>query len=133
MKIAVDMDNTLVDELGAKLRPGIVPFLEALSRGHELVLWTNSRKQRAYDILSHHGLRGYFSGMICREDYDPEEKGMRKDLGRFGIDCLIDDDPVEVEFNASRKKKAFLVKSFRNGASMDKNELAAILTALSRL
>jgi hypothetical protein len=38
MKIAFDMDNTIADELGATVRPGIIAFLETLSQKHELVL-----------------------------------------------------------------------------------------------
>jgi len=44
MKIAIDMDNTIIDELGSTLRPGIINFLEELAARHELILWTNSRR-----------------------------------------------------------------------------------------
>jgi phosphoglycolate phosphatase-like HAD superfamily hydrolase len=127
MKIAIDMDNTLVDELGSKLRPGIISFLEELSKGNELVLWTNSGKTRAYDILTHHKIRKYFTVLICREDYDPENRGSRKDLRKINADILIDDDPEEVAFNKRNKKKAFLVKSFRSKTVVDKNELESLI------
>ncbi|MCX7023235.1 MAG: NIF family HAD-type phosphatase [Spirochaetes bacterium] len=132
MKIAIDLDNTLVDELGASLRPGIVGFLETLSKNHELVLWTNSKKSRAYGILMHHGIRKYFRALICREDYDPHDLGARKDLRDMGGDILIDDDPVEVDFNAKNGKRAFLVKSFRRNARIDGAELDDILKKIGR-
>jgi len=33
MKIAIDMDNTIIDELGSTLRPGIIDFLEKMYGG----------------------------------------------------------------------------------------------------
>ena len=38
MKIAIDMDNTIIDELGSTLRPGIIDFLEEMAARHELIL-----------------------------------------------------------------------------------------------
>jgi hypothetical protein len=51
MKIAIDMDNTIIDELGATLRPGIINFHEKVSIRNELILWTNSKRIRAIEIL----------------------------------------------------------------------------------
>jgi beta-phosphoglucomutase-like phosphatase (HAD superfamily) len=92
----IDMDNTLIDELGATVRPGIVGFLETLSKDRKLVLWTNSTKARAIQMLYAHGLREYFSRIIAREDYDPENRDLRKDLGKYDLDILIDDDPMKI-------------------------------------
>jgi FMN phosphatase YigB (HAD superfamily) len=131
MKIAIDMDNTLIDELGATLRPGIVNFLEVLSKNHELFLWTNSTKSRAIQMLYAHGLREYFPRIIAREDYDPENQGLKKDLRKYDLEILIDDDPEEVSFNKTNKKAAFLVESYRKGKRMRGTELQEILDHLS--
>jgi len=73
MKIAIDMDNTIIDEFGSTLRHGIIDFLEELSSRHELILWTNSKRIRTMEILDHFDLRKYFSKIITRENYDPNE------------------------------------------------------------
>jgi FMN phosphatase YigB (HAD superfamily) len=127
MKIAIDMDNTLIDELGATVRPDIVDFLEFLGRNHELVLWTNSTKPRAIQILYALGLREYFPRIISREDYDPENRGLRKDLCKYDLDILIDDDPEEINFNRANRKTTFLVQSYRKGKKMRETELQEIL------
>ena len=88
-KIVFDMDNTLIDEFGSTLRPGITAFLEQLkSMNCELYLWTNSSRDRAKEILIHHKLDHYFSKFIYREDYDPENKGVRKDIRKIGGEIL---------------------------------------------
>ncbi|QQO07786.1 NIF family HAD-type phosphatase [Breznakiella homolactica] len=127
MKIAIDMDNTLTDELGATLRPGITDFLETLSLKNQLFLWTNSKKARALEILKHHNLRKYFDTIISREDYDPEGKGIPKDLRRYDFDILIDDDPAEIQYNVKNKKTGILVESYRKSKVMDKDELSKII------
>jgi phosphoglycolate phosphatase-like HAD superfamily hydrolase len=127
MKIAIDMDNTLIDELGSTKRPGIDEFLEAISKKHELIVWTNSTKTRALDFLRHHNLRKYFVEIIAREDYDPNEKGVYKNLQKYNIDMLIDDDPAEIQFNLKNKKKGILVESYRKNKEMNPNELTDII------
>ena len=58
MVIVFDMDNTLVDEFGSSVRPGIVDLLTKLRRGGiTLIIWTNSRRDRAKEILRIHNLR----------------------------------------------------------------------------
>jgi len=59
VKIAIDMDNTIIDELGSTLRPGIIDFLEKASIRNELILWTNSKRIRAMEILDYFNLRKY--------------------------------------------------------------------------
>lgn len=50
--VVFDMDNTLVDSFGSEARPGIVGLLQKLRQeGRTLVLWTNSRRDRAMEIL----------------------------------------------------------------------------------
>ncbi|QQO10362.1 NIF family HAD-type phosphatase [Breznakiella homolactica] len=97
MKIAIDMDNTLIDELGSTKRPGIEYFLETISQKNELHLLTNSTKARALEIMKYNDLRKYFVDVIAREDYDPEGKGIYKDLRKYDFDILIDDDPEEIQ------------------------------------
>lgn len=132
LTIVFDMDNTLVDEFGADVRPGIVALLNRLKReGHILMLWTNSKRQRAVEILSSHDLRKYFSKQIFRENYDPEEKDLRKDIREVKGDFLIDDDPQEIEYVKSIGKGGFLISPFRKGTTPEKTEIAALYKSIS--
>jgi beta-phosphoglucomutase-like phosphatase (HAD superfamily) len=84
MVVVFDMDNTLVDSFGSMVRPGIVGLLGQLQKdGHTLVLWTNSRRDRAIEILREHNLRRHFKACICREDYDPDEQDVPKNIRRI--------------------------------------------------
>ena len=126
MKIAIDMDNTIIDELGSSLRPGIINFLETISKGHELILWTNSKRIRTIEILDHFDIRKYFKKIISRENYDPDEKGLRKDIGEYDCDIIIDDDREEVEYNKSKGKIGILVQTYRKDKKMNEKELEEI-------
>ena len=121
------MDNTIIDELGFSLRPGIVEFLEYLSNKYHLVLWTNSKKVRAYEIIKYLNIRSYFDDIITREDYDPNEDGFQKNISARGIKIFIDDDPKEIAFVNKNKSKGILVKSYRKGMKMDSNEFSDII------
>jgi len=127
MKIAIDMDNTIIDELGATLRPGIIDFLEELSERHELVLFSNSRRIRAMEILDHFDLRKYFIKIVSRENYDPEEKGLMKDIGMFDCGVLIDDDAAEIEYTKNKGKTGILIESYRKNKKLDEGELGGII------
>ncbi len=114
MKIVFDMDNTLIDETGATVRPGIITLLKELKRnGHILVLWTSSTRERARLILHEQALRRFFTHFIYRENYDPEMRGRRKDLALIGGDFIIDDDPDEIEFNMRKGIGGFIVTPYR--------------------
>jgi len=116
MIIVFDMDNTLVDEFGAATRPGMVVLLETLrADGHTLVLWTNSRRDRAVEILRLHDLRRHFKAVVCREDYDPKDEGLPKDIRRIRGDLLVDDSPEEVAYVKSIGRLGYLVRPFRKG------------------
>jgi len=118
MKIVIDMDNTLTDLNGKHVRPGIETLLQMLIKDrHTLVLWTNSPKMRAIDILRDNQLMKYFSEFIYREDYDPSNRGLHKDIGKIGADLIIDDDPAEIEFNKKKKKRGILVKSYMSAST----------------
>jgi phosphoglycolate phosphatase-like HAD superfamily hydrolase len=127
MKIAIDMDNTIIDELGSTLRPGIIDFLDKVSIKNELILWTNSKRIRAMEILEYFNLRKYFVKIISRENYDPEEKGLRKNIEEYNYDIIIDDDFEEIEYNKKRGKIGILVESYRKNKKIDENEMEKII------
>ena len=131
MTIVFDMDNTLVDELGASVRPGIKALLNRLKKeNHVLVLWTNSTRDRALSIMNDHDLRQFFKMMIFRENYDPQNKGLNKDIRKVKGDMLVDDDPSEISFVISIKKKGFEITPYRKGNVPDKRELAKLYSII---
>ena len=133
MVIVFDMDNTLVDETGATVRPGIVRLLDGLAAaGHTLVLWTSSSRQRAMDILRLHDLRRRFAKVICREDYDPEDRGVRKDIRRIKGDFIVDDDPEEVSYARSLGRSGFLIPAYRKGRPADPADCARLREAIDK-
>jgi TFIIF-interacting CTD phosphatase-like protein len=127
MKIAIDMDNTIIDEFGSTLRPGILNFLEEVSARHKLILWTNSKRIRAMEIIDHFDIRKYFTKIISRENYDPGEIGIRKDISQYYCDVLIDDDFEEIKYNESRGKTGILVETYRKNKKVNENEFQEII------
>src|SRR4051812_40292623 len=124
MKIVVDMDNTLFDDFGQRVRPGILALLSALRKdGHELVLWTSSTRERAVRILAEHRVVPLFAVCLYREDYDPANAGALKDLRAIGADAIIDDDPKHVDFAKAIGKIGILVASYR-GTALKPDDLA---------
>lgn len=133
MRIVFDMDNTLVDELGATLRPGIVGLLERLkAEKHTLILWTSSAKWRAITILKDHGLSRFFSEMRFRENYDPNNTGKPKDIREVKGDILIDDDPKLIAYLKTIGKPGFLISAFRQGLDPDPEELQRLHRAIAK-
>jgi len=134
LKIVIDMDNTLTDLNGKHVRPGIKTLLQMLQNDrHTLILWTNSPKLRAMDILRENQLITYFSQFIYREDYDPSNRGLHKDIGKIGADLIIDDDPAEIEFNKKKKKRGILVKSFMSASTkMEPDEYKKIYSQVKK-
>jgi FMN phosphatase YigB (HAD superfamily) len=127
VKIAVDMDNTLFDELGKEIRPGILRLLSDLrGDGHELVLWTSSTRARARQILKWHDCERYFSDFYFREDYDPDNAGVVKDVRHIGADAIIDDDPKHCRAAVAAGRIGILVASFRGGNSTKPEEMEAV-------
>ena len=133
MKIAIDMDNTIIDELGSTLRPGIINFLEKLSKNNELILWTNSRRIRTMEILEHFNLRNYFVKLITRENYDPEEKGLRKNIEEYNFDIIIDDDIEEIKYNENKGKIGILVNAYRKNKKIEEDELNKIIIRINKI
>ena len=127
MKIAIDMDNTLIDEFGSTLRPGIIDFLENISKNNELILWTNSKRIRALEIIDHFDIRKYFIKIITRENYDPNEYNLRKNIKEYGFDIIIDDDKEEIEYNKNNGEIGILIETYRKNKKMDENELNNII------
>ena len=119
------MDNTLTDDFGQSVRPGIVELLESLVQAqHLLVLWTSSAKTRAQIILADHQLAQYFTECIYREDYDPKNLGLVKDIRQIKGDILIDDAPELIKYVRSVGKKGFLISPYRRaGQGLDEQEL----------
>ena len=133
MTIVFDMDNTLTDDFGSAVRPGIVPLLQrCIKDGHKLVLWTNSTRERAKDILSRHNLNKYFSTFLFRENYDPQGKGLPKDIRKIKGDILVDDDPAEISFVKSIHKKAFKISSYRKGTKPNPKELSELYSYINK-
>jgi len=127
MHIVFDLDNTIIDELGYGVRPGIVSLLKMLKKdGHVLSIWTNSPAQRAKDILREKKLVQYFHKFVYREDYDPENVGIGKDIRKIGGDILIDDDYTEIKYVSSVGKIAIAIKPYRKNGASDKEELIQI-------
>jgi len=127
MKIVIDMDNTLVDEFGSTLRPGIIDFLEKISKNNELILWTNSKRIRTMEIIDHFDLRKYFNKIITRENYDPNENNLRKNIKEYDFDIIIDDDKDEIEYNKNNGKIGILIEAYRKNKKMEENELNNII------
>ncbi|MBF0188709.1 MAG: HAD family hydrolase [Magnetococcales bacterium] len=134
MKIVFDMDNTLTDDFGNRLRPGIEPLLKGLKKsGHTLVLWTNSERRRAKQILSHHDLTDFFSSFLFREDYDPHRKGLPKDIRTIDADLLVDDDPKQIAFVKSVGKEGFEITPYRGRGMGGQRELQALQTLIKQM
>jgi hypothetical protein len=79
------------------------------------------------EILEYFNLREYFVKIISRENYDPEEKGNRKDIAKYDYDIIIDDDIVEIEYNRNKGKIGILVEPYRRNKPMNENELEEIM------
>lgn len=141
MRIAIDLDNTLVDEFGKSVRPGIRGLLERLvAANHTLIVFTHSTEDRCQMILRDHGLRGLFAELFCRERWDPELKNPIKDLRMVNADAIVDDDPRNIAFAESVGKRGVLVASYR-GQTLPANDLdhleellrANVFAALKRM
>ena len=127
MRIVFDLDNTLIEERGIKVRPGAVKLLKRLkSENHTLIIWTNSVRERAIDILKHLRLEEYFSKIITREDYDLEAKDGWKDIRQVKGDVIIDDNPEQERYAKIYGYKAIIVKPFSSFRSVSAEEFESI-------
>ncbi len=134
MTIVFDMDNTLTDDFGRRVRPGIHDLLIRLKKeGFTLTLWTSSTRGRAVDILTNHRLRPYFNTCIFREDYDPGRQNRPKDIRRVDGWFLVDDDPRQVHFVQSLQLAAFRITPFRDGGETERKELDRLYRTIRRV
>jgi hypothetical protein len=125
------MDNTLTDDFGDKVRPGIKVLLQRLiSEGDTLILWTNSTVDRANDILEKHNLNKYFTKFLFREDYIQNRKSTPKDIRRVNGDFIIYDDPMQVELNKSNGKNGFLTSSYQGRSDTEEIELELLYKSI---
>ncbi len=132
MKVVFDMDNTLTDERGRQRRPGVIELLDGLLEdGHTLALWTSSTRIRALRILRDHELRRYFTECRFREDYDPDNHDVGKDITTIEGDVLIDDDERQVRFVRSLGRRGILIARYRGGPDPSPGELDGIRSMLS--
>jgi FMN phosphatase YigB (HAD superfamily) len=130
VRIAFDLDNTLVDEFGKTTRPGIRELLVRLrGDGHTLILFTQSTRDRARIILRDHRLEELFGAFFFREDWDRQNVNPPKDLRLVRAEALVDDDPKHVAFARSLGKRGILVRSYRGG-SVNPRELDEVARAL---
>lgn len=126
------MDNTLVDELGQTVRPGIRGLLAELHEaGHRLTVWTSSTGARAGEILGLLGLAQYFSRVIAREEYDPANSGALKDVRSIAADWFIDDDPRQFAHAKEQRVKSLLVPAYRRRVRLPDDDMAVVRKALS--
>ena len=99
LHIVFDMANTLTDEFGKGVWPGIPGLLKTIENdGHYLSLWTSSTRNRAVTILSDHNLEQFLQPFVFRENYDPERKNLPEDIRNIDTDILVDDDPKQIDF-----------------------------------
>jgi len=111
--VCFDLDNTLVDDSGFHLRPGMRELLASLARqGVRLSLWTASTEYRAVELLRWHRLANCFGRCIFRDDYDPEGAGLPKDIRFLHADMLVDDRWEHIEFVRQTGKMGFHISPF---------------------
>ena len=79
------------------------------------------------EIIEHFDIRKYFAKIISRENYDPQEIDLRKDISQYDYDILIDDDPEEIAYNESRGKTGILVETYKKDKKVDENEFKQIM------
>ena len=135
MHIYFDLDNTIIDDTGEHLRPGIVSLLEwCLSQGHILSLWTGSTEERSKLILDQLKLKKYFTHTVFREDYDPDCEGLVKNIKYLNGDLLIDDDPVQISHVKTLGKAGLQITPFLSTVQkLNRHELEGVKKYIIKL
>ena len=65
--IFFDLDNTLIDELGQAVRPGMFELLDSFKANNvSMAIWTASVRKRSKPILDNLNLSHYFSDVVYR-------------------------------------------------------------------
>ncbi len=124
MHIYFDLDNTLIDELGQTVRPGMFELLDSFKANNlQLSIWTASTKERAEPIIHELGLANYFTAFVYREDWwgDATLGGTQPD-----------DSPRHCKFVESIGLKAFRIEPFISYGDQDNNDYYAELEELHR-
>lgn len=93
-----DMDCTLFDDFGGRIRPGVTQALELIqAKNIKMAIWTNSKRNRALDIIKNKNVAGFFDVLITRESYMLDEiQSSKPELYKKIADAF----PREVEFQA---------------------------------
>lgn len=99
--IAFDLDETMMTPIidargeikGANVRSGLASLLTTLSASYTLHVWSSGDRRYVEKMLRLARLTSYFERVIAWEDYAAEFKDVR----RFGIDYLIDDNEALID------------------------------------
>jgi hypothetical protein len=94
--VAFDLDETMmtpvISEAGAivgvNVRAGLVELLDRLSEDFILYVWSSGERHYVLRMLELAGLSQVFERVIAWGDYRSEFK----DIRRFGVDFLVDDN-----------------------------------------
>ena len=127
MYIYFDLDNTLIDELGQTVRPGMFELLDSFKANNvSMAIWTASVRKRSKPILDNLNLSHYFSDVVYRDDYDPEAtfgSSSPKRIDALGGDILVDDSQFQCDYVNSVGKIGFKVTPFFSYVDNDLEEL----------
>jgi phosphoglycolate phosphatase-like HAD superfamily hydrolase len=94
--VAFDLDETMmtpvISEAGAivgvNVRAGLVELLDRLSEDFILYVWSSGERHYVLRMLELAGLSQVFERVIAWDDYRSDFK----DIRRFGVDFLVDDN-----------------------------------------
>ena len=120
-----DLDDTIVDDSGELLRPGIMELFNKLVAHNVMIsLWTASEEERAMEMVRKFGLEKYFTHYVFREDYDPFAENLPKDIRYNNGDILIDDNPDYIKYVKSIGLKGILISPCSRNST--KEELSGV-------
>lgn len=124
MNIVFTLSKTLTDEKLTRLRPGLVVFLERLKKeNHNLILWANQNKTETISFLITKKIKKYFSKLITKEDFNPEEEpNPIKNIKIINGDVLIDNDPTQMRFGKKYGYPVILISKFGENTEEDISE-----------
>jgi exonuclease I len=130
MNIVFTLNKTLTNESKTGLRPGAVELLEKLNKEkHNLILWTDLNKSETITFLIKKDIKKYFSKVIAREDFNPdEESNPIKNIKIIKGDVLIDNEPIQAKFGKENNYPVILIDTFEEDKeeSISKDEWVKI-------
>jgi hypothetical protein len=56
-----------------------------------------------------------------------KKKEIKKDIGKYNYDIIIDDDVEEIEYNKTKGNIGILVEPYRRNKTVNENELEEII------